>query len=372
MAKVKRSRGAGKSVSAVQELAALGLKLGVIVLLLVGGYIIYGFQSGAVGDLASLPAVDRQRVLQNMALACRVLGVTSIIVTACAIIRYYTEEVLGYMLSLAGALLYFGPPLVLAGYEYGSAATREVTGGVASSLRSAGLVMFVPGSVMVVIDLVRRIIRSLTRPRITTGTLVWGREAPTRLSVKAKLYGSCWELPHCREFVRKLCPAYQERTSCWRLKSGCYCDERTVLRAMQARGAATQLVKNAQFSHGLAGHRAVSAAQKRARCRNCAIYAEHQRQKYRIISPLVFPAVAISIWFLTPTIQLWIQSAIQFTDRFMKVVSFSPQGAAGSSRWAEQLTGSGAVEWMFIAWLGIMAVSYMLQLVEYFIFKVQI
>jgi hypothetical protein len=314
---------------------------------------------------------DRERILNNLALACQLLAVTSPIVIACSIIRYYSEEILGYLLSLIGALLYFGAPIPLAQYMSStSPEAQQAVANIIAGLRTAGFLAFVPGVMLVVIDLIRRIVHSMTKPRVAAGAVVWGKEENKSLSVKQRIYGNCWELPHCREFVRRLCPAYLAKTSCWRLKSGCYCDERTILKAMQSKG--NELVKNAQFSHGVAASRAVSPAQKRARCRRCAIYLEHQRQKYRIISPLVFPAVVIGLWVISPNIQGWLQTAIQYTDHFMRFVSFNPQNLSGPGGWANQLTGSAAIQWMFIVWLGIMAISYTLQLVEYFIFKVQI
>jgi hypothetical protein len=240
---------------------------------------------------------------------------------------------------------------------------------VAAQLQTTGLLLFAPGIVLVVRDLIVRLIGSLTNPR-TAGKAIWGQEEPKSLSIVQRIYGNCWDLPHCREFIRRGCPAHQSGASCWRIKQGCYCDENMILKAMSARGAELDMAKNARVTNGVAARLSLSGSEKRARCRSCGIYAEHQRQKYRLISPLVFPSVAIAIWVLSPTIQTMLGQAITVTDKFMKLVSFAPQ--VSQPTWACQVSGSGAVEWMFIAWLGIMAVSYLLQLVEYFIFKVQI
>jgi hypothetical protein len=237
--------------------------------------------------------------------------------------------------------------------------------------RDTGLMMLAPGLMLVLRDLLGRLIRLITRPRIASG-LVWGKEDRHDLSVLRRVYGHCWDLPHCREFIRKICPAYLAGHSCWRVKQGCYCDEKTIIRAMELRGGGTEMVKNAQFSHGFSGgRRSLSPAQKRARCRNCAIFSEHQRQKYRVVSPLVFPTVAIAIWLISPNVQSLIQNVVQFTDRFMKIASFMPQASMGPSAWT-YATGTGTIQWLFIAWLSIMAIGYTLQLMEYFIFKVQI
>ncbi|MDO8684823.1 MAG: hypothetical protein Q7N50_15275 [Armatimonadota bacterium] len=361
-----------KVVSAISELAMFGLKLGGLALVIVVGYIIYACQAG-LETIGQAPAADYQRMMGNLAFACRAAGVMAIIVAVCAIILYHMEEVLGYILALLGALMYFATPFLFTPFAAGAdARANAAVALILTQIRATGFMLFIPGLALVVRDLIRRIVNSISRPRISPSAAVWGQEQQTDLAVWKRIYGNCWDLPHCREFVRKFCPAYQAKSPCWRQKSGCYCDERTIVKAMQARNADSDVAKNAQFSHGIGGTRALTAAQKRARCRSCAIYAEHQRQKYRIISPLVFPAVALSIWVLSPSIQQWLQKAVQFTDHLMKYVSFVPQEFARSSGWTYQVSESATIGWLFIAWLSIMAVSYLLQLVEYFIFKVQI
>lgn len=368
MRKHRRPNRSSKLISALYDLTGLGLIVGAVVMLLSAGYVVYGLQSGGIAKLATMPAADRARVLVNVAFTCRMFATASLVVVISLVIRYFVEETLGYLLSLAGALLYFIPPYALSGFGKSNHAAI----GIALVSQNTGLVMLAPGLMLVLRDLLMRLVRILTRPRLASG-LVWGKEDRNDLSVIRKSYGHCWDLPHCREFIRKICPAYTSGHSCWRGKQGCYCDEKTIMRAMEMRGGGLEMAKNAQFSHGFSGGRkSLSPAQKRERCRNCAIYSEHQRQKYKLVSPLVFPAVFFAVWLISPNVESLIQTVVQFTDRLMKLASFAPQASMGPSAWTYYASGTGTIQWLFIVWLSIMAIGYMLQLMEYFIFKVQI
>jgi len=373
MARSKQARFSSKLAAALDELSALGLKLGGVMLVIIAGYIIYALQSGTLDKMAEMSVHQRWQAVELIRSACRALGAAGLVVTLCVFVRYYREEFLGYALSLAGALLYFGLPYMLASHGGDLVAeAKKAAGVIIQTLRTTGLVLFVPGSALIARDVALRLFRSLTERKISRGAIVWGREERANLGLTRKLYGSCWDMPYCREYVRSVCRAYVKRKPCWRLKAGCYCDEGVIQRAIKARGVGDEFVKAARFTHDSAGHRGLSAAEKRARCRRCAIYAEHQQQKYKIASTLVVPAVVVAIWRLMPDIQIWLQRAVAFADRFMKIATIQPPQSAGGGDWAGGTSGFGTVEWMFIAWLGIMLVSYALQLVEYLIFKVQV
>ncbi|MDO8585799.1 MAG: hypothetical protein Q7T82_02055 [Armatimonadota bacterium] len=371
MRKRKKASFSTKAASAVFDLSGLGLVLGGLVLLAAGVYLAYGFKSGGIQQLAELPAIDRGRVIQNLALVCRAATTAGLIVVVCAIIRYYVEETLGYALSIAGALLYFAPPLLLGSLMSSTKPTSLAVGIVGSRLQTLGMTALAPGLALLLRDLIGRLVRLLTRPRLAAG-MVWGREARESVSPLRRIYGRCWEMPHCRAFIRSICPAYNVRKSCWRVKCGCYCDERTIIRAIEAQsGGATPENKRA-YSQLLVRQPALTGAEKRERCRNCSIYSEHQRQKYRILSPLIFPGVALAILLTLPRIHIGLKHAVAFTDRFMRSMSFTPQGGIGPSEWSYYVSATGTIQWLFIAWLSIMAISYALRLIEYCVFKIQI
>ena len=371
MRKRQKSGLSNKAAMAAYDLAGLGLVIGGIVMAIATAYIAFGFKSGGIEDLARLPASDRHRVIQNIAFACRALTTTGLIVVVCAIIRYYVEESLGYVLSIFGALLYFVPPFLFASMLSTGGGTGLAVSIIGSQLQTLGMTALAPGLALVLRDLIGRLARLATRPRLPAG-LVWGKEDRKNVSVLRGVYGHCWDLPHCRGFIKKICPANLAGKSCWRIKCGCYCDERTIIRAMEAQAPGASSDNKRAYSQLLVKQPALTSTAKRERCRNCSIYAEHQRQKYRILSPLVFPAVAVAIWILAPRIHSGLARVVAFTDHLMRSISFAPQTMAGASEWTRYVAGTGTIQWLFIAWLSIMAISYILRLIEYCVFKVQI
>lgn len=371
MRKVRRGGFSAKAAEAIYSLTGAGMVLGIVAVLLFGGYVVHGFQSGGIAKLAEMSEADRQRILVNLRFACGAMGTSCLVVVISAVIRYYVEETLGYALSLIGALFFFAPPFVLSAPSNNSAYSNVAISIVGSQLQTIGLTTLAPGLLLLFRDIVSRIIRTLTQPRKATN-MVWGRGEQRGISPWRKAYGRCWELPHCRQFIRNLCNAYGSGKSCWRIKSGCYCDERTILRAMQAKGEGLDAEKHPIVSSALYKQPALTPAEKRARCRNCAIYSHHQLQKYRVVSPLAFPAVALLVWIFTPNLYAMIQHLVNFTDKIMKYVAFAPEGVGGASDWTQYVSGAGAVNWLFIAWLSIMTISCTLHLIEYFVFKVQV
>lgn len=100
--------------------------------------------------------------------------------------------------------------------------------------------------------------------------------------------GKCWQLPFCRKFVRERCPIYHSRRTCWRERVGCMCEEQVIRDAMEGKTIPRDAVAAAKF---IPYNRRLTPAQKAERCRQCVIYNEHQRHKYRLAVPLTFVVV---------------------------------------------------------------------------------
>lgn len=374
----KRSRQRSILLDIFDSLTELGLKLGALVFVVVLGYLVYGLVTKhGLAKIMLLPPEDRDRVLANVALSCKVLGITGTIVAVCAALRFYVEETLGYMMSLLGVLLYFGAPWAFSiWYSRTDLAANPAIAMIVGEIRLLGGVLFLPGVALIIYDISYRISRAIIeKPKVDRSFLV-GKDAErvVEKAYRPRMYAKCWQMPYCRDFVRKVCPAYDRRKSCWRLRSGCYCDEKTMLRALDAQSPEGRKFARevAYRTGGLPRKTALTAAQKRQICRNCVIYEFHQMQKYKLISPLVFPVVAVTVWMLYPTLERTFRAVVGFTDQFMKTVSFLPQA---QDRVSDIPGISGVPEFvlvLFAAWLGIVALSYGLRLVEYCVFKLQI
>lgn len=108
-------------------------------------------------------------------------------------------------------------------------------------------------------------------------------------------------------------------------------------------------------------------AEKRQRCRTCVIYDFHQKQKYKLISPLVFPVVLGLIWKIYPNILAVVRSAIELTERFVQRAAFLPQPQNQPTHDVPEVVLA-----LIVVWLAVISVSYALRFLEFCIFKVQI
>ena len=96
----------------------------------------------------------------------------------------------------------------------------------------------------------------------------------------------CWEMPYCHEAIKEMCPAFQRRRSCWRIKQGCNCDP-YLIESLLRKGVGKEIgARDAAYLRSdLAGNRRMGTERTRE-CRSCPIFIEHQRQKFRVLNPL--------------------------------------------------------------------------------------
>jgi hypothetical protein len=320
-----------------------------------------------IRELDKLTVADSTYLMHSIAIASRCLIIASAIVVVSLIIRFFYDEAVGQALSVLGAGVYFGAPEVF-GRVIGSlnGPAVGVVAGIVQQFALVGVICLAPGLVLVVRDCILRIWRGVSVRRVLEAR--WGDEKRLK-SKKPKFYGSCWDMSFCREFVRRVCPAFQAKKPCWRVKVGCYCDEHTILMAMAGEGDGNESYKGILHSLGLDGQSKkpqVSAKVKRARCRRCGIYSEHQRQKYRVFSPMVFPSVTLALYLFYGQISAYVVQALEKTDKF---VSFLTYKAVDSFSIA---TDQRMIVNLAVVWLGIIIVSYTLRTLEYLIFDVQV
>jgi hypothetical protein len=127
-------------------------------------------------------------------------------------------------------------------------------------------------------------------------------------------------------------------------------------------------IGNEQPAAVVTGNRKVelNAAQKRERCRNCVIYNEHQREKYKILLPLTFiGGIALCALFSTPARGL-IGTGMIGLETLLARITFNSGPAPKIAQ-----PSDGAV-WTLIGALSLMFLSKLLQVLEWACFKVKI
>ena len=364
----RRSRGVFWDVT--DKLTTLGLQIGAIGFAAASLYLLWGVISGALSKTLALGSADMQRIVQNVQIACTALRVCGLALVICGAVRYYLDEETGYVLFITGAILRWGMPVAV------GSSLREVTAAaatlpayVASQYSLVGTVSLLVAIPFILVDLSRKL-RGAKR-RAARAAVV--QLEPDEAVAKTHVTIFCWQMPYCRDYLRKFCEAYERRKSCWRIKSGCYCDEEMILRVMK-RSATSRVSGFDQRFASLAGEgkKSMTGAQKRQRCRECFIFTEHQKVKYRMLSPMAFPATALLMYIYLAPVKAGLHSALAMTDKFAGRLSFGTQTQTMlGNQWAVS-SGSSTVEWLFLICLGLIVLTYILHGLEYFIFDLQV
>lgn len=362
-----RAHAKSQIIGLVESITGLGLKGGIPIAGICLVYLLVAAFGSNIRHLENMGQANQKYFVDGVHLAIGALTVVAIVIVASVILRLFNDEIVGQVLSLLGALLYFGSGALFKAILGDKIAAIPLLQEIVREFRTLGAVCLLPGLALLLRDAILRIWTGMSVRRVMERR--WGDEEERRKKHKPKVYGSCWDMPFCRDFVRRVCPAWQAKSPCWRVKLGCYCDERTILQAMASCGTDNEHVRGIMHSLGLDGPRTnqLSNSAKRERCRRCGIYAEHQRQKYRLLSPMVIPGVVLLMYLFRSTVYDWLFAMLQKADAFMSVLAYRPEG--NPYTFADDgriLTTLGMV------WLTIIAISYALKAVEYMVFELQI
>jgi len=361
VSKSLRSRLAGLIESSTRR----GLKFSIPSAAIAVAYLLYIVFGPKLPSMARMNGFDRVYLEHTVAMAEIVLRVASLVLVISLALRYMYEALIGQILTIAGGVLYFFGPAIFDRWTVGVFASNQLYIGIVGEFTRVGLTALVPGAILLSRDMGARLVAGIKSGKSLAQ--LWGDEdARIRRHRRRKLYEHCWDMPFCREFVRDVCPAWRKAKSCWRLKCGCYCDEQTILRAMTSEAMDNKYAQ--RFMQTLAQEQlnrpSVSAKQKRARCRRCVIYTEHQKQKYRVLSPMMFPAVAIVFWVFHDQLVRLLGIVYAGTDRFVSFVTMHQQHALGGEQHMFTV--------LAIVWLWIVVLSYALLGLEYLIFDLQV
>ncbi len=163
------------------------------------------------------------------------------------------------------------------------------------------------------------------------------------------------------------------RKPCWREGRGCYCDQNIVLMLSGERGPRVpgRSAQGFVSAHSIISNKPKTPAEKRAQCLGCPIYLHRQGQKYRLFAPTVVVAVLATILVN----KLWIDEiyprAIQGLGRALRGFSFGTPSAAAAEvpQWAQDLSMQVGVQWLIDNVACLLAIGYLIHLVEWGLYK---
>ncbi|UCC69607.1 MAG: hypothetical protein JSV79_06835 [Armatimonadota bacterium] len=278
-------------------LSAVGavLSLAFLLFIVLSGYLDYPVIGGS----------SLERMERNINLARAVFLWCLWIVVITGLVRQYQSDASGVAVILAGIACWGLLPLaVRSGISEQSADPLLALGlSLIESFQTTGSILIVVGLLRVVIG---RVVLLASPPRIAgipaTGAAA-AEIAARRAAQRPSPLRRCWELQFCRGSLRTNCPRFLEGVSCWKKRSGCYCDQNLATGLLSGVGAqarvelAEELETAQRRTQRLTRSRQSAKKEKRPRppCGECPLYLEHQSHKYRVVSWLCYPAAAAVI-----------------------------------------------------------------------------
>lgn len=338
----------------------IGLKLGAVAVGLALAYLLYVVFGGKLANLKTLKAPDQQQLMQTIGWAKTLLKVGAVALVIGLCIRFFYDEMVGLVLTIAGAVLYFFSPSVFSSMTMGELKQQPIYQGIVNEIATMGLIFIVPGILLLVRDVIARVANRFGAWHEVPTTGVEDGELH-RGSRKHGAYEMCWNMACCNERTKRLCKAWAARRPCWQIKSGCMCDEDLIKRAYEERTGDRQ-----QVAEDTRPKAVLSAQQKAARCRNCTIFLEHQRQKFKIATPAAVVLVVIIYALVYSRLADFLFGVFKGMDRFMSFMTYHHGPTASFA------TQGHVVTTLAMICIGVALLSFTLRTLEYMIFDLQI
>ncbi len=288
-----------------------------------------------------------------------------------AMIRHYRAELPGFIAMGVGVGCWAILPLVVRSRVDPTSAQplMELGQSLVVSFQSAGGAMIVLGIMRIVVG---RIILLASPSHGASKLSGLSAEATAiaaeRATERPSLLRRCYELHFCRTSLRANCPRFLEGTSCWRRKSGCYCDQGLATSLLSGIGADTR-AKAAEELEAAQRRTRARRQQKKVPCGECPLYLEHQKHKYRVLSWFTYPLAAVIVGANVGRIQAgyqWVEwrlgdflAGFQVLPRPLTDTPFDP------AAWLSAQNAS-------VLLIGVMLVGLLLSLTEMAIFKLKL
>lgn len=350
---------AGDALAAILEGAARFLLWGGLLAAIVGlGFLIFTYTAFAGGT-----AANQAQALGNIELLQKLLLAGSVAIVVGTSYLFWGEETLGILQLIGSAALFFAP-LYLPQLFSGGTPPERVGQQALASIQLAGIVC---GAIAIVVTLADVLQRVSTRSKIGSKAdqLKYGKGIKEEADIQNVFMGKCWQLPFCRKFVRERCPIYHARRCCWREQVGCMCEESVIREAMAGRTIPKDAVAAAKL---IPLNNQLTVLQKHERCRQCVIFNEHQKHKYKLAIPLILLAFGgLYALFRMPMLAS-MDRLLQNLDRMIGRVTLQP----GASRVVEQGTGGLPFQEILLVCIVVVVFTYTLKVLEFLIFKAKV
>lgn len=321
------------------------------------GVLVYTFALAAGGG-----QLDAAQTQQNIAIAGLAATWGLLALALGQTWSWWGEETLGALMLLVAAGLYFSPyymPLV------GGAGASAAAGDSLRALQQAGIPTGVWGLFVLLCDLWIRV-RTRSSEGARADQMRYGKGLKEEREIQNMILGKCWQLPYCRKFVRLKCPIYHSRRTCWRERVGCMCEEKVIQNAMAGKvvpdnieAALVMIPRNPQMPESL----------KVERCRQCVIYNEHQKHKYKVALPFTFAVLIGGYALFREPLLSFSNSVLLGMD---SIIAQATYREGPPSPVAMVHSGVIPLQEILLVVMMLIVLAYCLRAIEFFIFKLKI
>ncbi|MCS7253670.1 MAG: hypothetical protein RMK18_11480 [Armatimonadota bacterium] len=295
-------------------------------------YLLYGILSGAITrPRPGTPEMARTVMITGKVSFIFLLSAS--VGASAALIRYWEIAQLGPCYLIGGVAAYIGMPLLIQ-MLLGGAGTNEATDVIVNAFNSLAIVLVGGGLLRSIVSLIYHLIR---KPPVEVRKERGGKLVikPKEKIVRARpwAFSPCWKLPFCSESMRRICPVFQKRRSCWRLKQGCQCDPMLIeallggLAVESAEGGQTVVSLSElepERRQELIQRRWQRKVRKKAPCDRCTIFMYHQQLKHQLFSPLILVAIPIAFYFLWQPYLKAYGWLVQLMSELWKQIAYEP------------------------------------------------
>lgn len=332
---------------------------GLLVALASTGFLLFTYFTFSGGNATA--SIDQATF--NIGIFSKVLIAGMIAVGVGSTFLFWGEDTLSAFQLIGAGIFYFAPILVPVMNGQADSNLTVPARAALATIQSGGMVFGAISILVLISDISVRI-----RTRALQGTkadqLKYGKGIKKEQDIRNVFMGKCWQLPFCRKYVRERCPIFHANRTCWKEKVGCMCEEEVIRNAMENKAIPKDpavAVNFIPYNHRL------TIEVKQQRCKQCVIYNEHQKHKYRLVLPIV---LSVYVLFVAAMFSFWMGLMEALILRLNKIVGIATYQQNNVKNAANVVPYSFQV--ILLVCIVLVLVTYTLRLVEYLIFKAKI
>jgi len=341
-------------------------------------YLVLGVFSGDMTKHGAEPGAVARYQWVSLAL------VYAIIVLALAyFIRNVGEDGVIIVLGCAGAICYIGLPILLQWALAQQQTAKEGANAAADAVRKQFLFV---GLFLWGLSAIRALIFAIDRA-VTGGTeaddvvsapreiIARAANRPIRANTQTRPgpLARCWEQPHCIDFIKEVCQPWAAKRTCWKLQTGCMCDVRYLYEALKQDQTTGMRADHSPDARWMEEARELGGGgiERRLFCRDCRIYLEHQRRKFRFFSPLALPITALMLFAAHPLLSAGYNVVVGGIKAVIQTMWLSDDRDLIGRRFESDMSGLG-IEWAVLIVFGLFLLSATMRFIEWLTLELKV